>query len=184
MQFLGLPERGGFLRLRNHLGCVLECFGRPNGQGTISPSATSRKSYLTSCGFYQASQVSYLTSWVSYLTVQGIFLVGSYLTLRGSQSLASPQLDCISLGSLRGGLFASSGPSWVRLGLLWAPQGPGHHFSTPNFVGILSNFVWVQSNFARVLFTFVGVLLISAGMLFNFAGVVLTFARVPVSWAF
>ena len=36
--------------------------------------------------------------------------------------------------------LAYAEPSWVSLGLLWAPRGPGHHFTTPNFVGVLFNF--------------------------------------------
>jgi hypothetical protein len=86
LQLHGLPQRVAVLSLR----CVLGCFGRPKGQGTISPPPTSSGSYLASCRCL-SSQGSYLISWGSSLTMKGSYLTlqGSYLTLSEFQSLGS-----------------------------------------------------------------------------------------------
>jgi hypothetical protein len=40
-------------------------------------------------------------------------------------------------------------PFWVQFGLLWASEGPGHHFTAPSFVGILFSLAGVLFNFAQ-----------------------------------
>ena len=47
---------------------------------------------------------------------------------------------CLKTGYLNGDLLAYLQSSWVSFSLIWASQGPGHHFIAPNFVGILFNF--------------------------------------------
>jgi hypothetical protein len=77
--------------------------------------------------------------------------------------LVGLRLNCNSTDSVRGYLFAFSEPSWVRLVLLRASQGPGRHVTTLNFLGVLFNFVWVLSNFAGVPVVFVESYLTSRG---------------------
>jgi hypothetical protein len=182
------------LCLWSHLGCISGCVGRPKGQGTTSPPQTSWGSYLTSCGSYQTSQGSYLNSWGSCVTLRGSYLafvgflfnfarvpvLGVFGILIGCLKASSPAPVQL-LGLPQGERSASSEPSWVRLGLLWASHGPGHHCTSPNFVGVLFSFVWVLSSFAGALCNFVGILVNLSAVISNFVRILFSFARTPVS---